>query len=1114
MFIRRFVCICLAWFAMLLPLAAQTSSADQTSTANSAATIQVPPLIRLSGTLNTPLAPAANTVVNVTFSLYQEETGGTSLWQETQNVELDATGRYTVLLGATQAEGLPIDLFTSGQAQWLGVRPAGQAEQPRIMLVSVPFALKAGDAQTIGGLPPSAFALANGSAGAAESAKPATTATASNAAKKSAPPSNPDVTGMGTIDYIPMWDTTSDIIDSIIYQKSSEIGIDTTTPAALLDVNGKTDIRDTLTLYPKSTDNTLSVNGTSFKISSTGEVTFVSGQTYPGAGTITGITTASGSGLSGGGTTGTLSLKVPSAGITNAMLAHSKITLNASTAGGLTIPGAMTLGGTYTIGLKTCSANQLLQYVGTAWTCSSTGTGTITGITTASGSGLAGGGTSGTLTLSVPAAGITNAMLKSSSLTVTAGTDLTGGGSVALGATTTLNLDTTKVPQLNAANMFTGDQAITGTLSATSSAAGAFAVSGTNSATTGTSVGVYGTTASAAGYAVYGLNSATTGNATGVSGVSESTSGIGVLGSAEATTGTGYGVMGTTTTPDGSGVYGSTDNVTATGVSGENSATTGDAVGVSGISASSSGNGVYGSNTDTTGKGSGGVGVYGETSSPNGAGVYGANSATTGYAYGVYGRTSSTDQYATAVLGLASSTSGETYGVSGQTNSTTAGAAAVNGYVAATTGTAAGVQGKTDSTSQGATGVYGYEGAATGLVYGVYGKTASTTQDASAVYGYEAATTGDVAGVYGYTASTTYPASGVTGYEGAATGQVFGVIGQADSTTNSAAAVSGYETAATGAVDGVIGGVASTSQGAAGVFGYDSATSGDGVGVGGEVSSPDGAGGYFINTSDDGGYVVEGQGPDGVVFSVNNSGDGEFSGTVTCSGCSSEIDDPVDAANKYLYHSSVQSPDMMNVYNGNITTNANGVATVALPNYFEALNREFRYQLTVIGQFAQAIVAQEISQNQFTIKTNQPNVKVSWQVTGIRQDPWANAHRIPSEVAKPANKRGYYVHPELYGAGPDKSIHPGLVTLDVKTRIPSHPQLQAAAWPAPTAPQLPPARLATRPTPKAPLARPATRPAPNAPPVKPARPATQQPLAPQVRPTPASVTSRKSQSTP
>ncbi len=95
---------------------------------------------------------------------------------------------------------------------------------------------------------------------------------------------------------------------------------------------------------------------------------------------------------------------------------------------------------------------------------------------------------------------------------------------------------------------------------------------------------------------------------------------------------------------------------------------------------------------------------------------------------------------------------------------------------------------------------------------------------------------------------------------------------------------------------------------------------------------------------------------------------------------------------------------------------------VTLPEYFGALNRDFRYQLTVIGQFAQAVVAKEISGNRFTIKTNKPGVKVSWQVTGIRQDAFANAHRIHVEVDKAPEKRGKYLHPELFGASAEQAI--------------------------------------------------------------------------------------------
>jgi hypothetical protein len=127
-----------------------------------------------------------------------------------------------------------------------------------------------------------------------------------------------------------------------------------------------------------------------------------------------------------------------------------------------------------------------------------------------------------------------------------------------------------------------------------------------------------------------------------------------------------------------------------------------------------------------------------------------------------------------------------------------------------------------------------------------------------------------------------------------------------------------------------------------------------------------------------------------------------------------KIDDPLDPAHKYLYHSVIESPDMMNVYNGSVTTDKRGTAVVTLPEYFEALNKDFRYQLTAIGTFAQATVAKEIENNRFTIRTSKPGVKVSWQVTGIRHDAYADAHRITAEQEKPPRERGHYLHPELF----------------------------------------------------------------------------------------------------
>ena len=105
-----------------------------------------------------------------------------------------------------------------------------------------------------------------------------------------------------------------------------------------------------------------------------------------------------------------------------------------------------------------------------------------------------------------------------------------------------------------------------------------------------------------------------------------------------------------------------------------------------------------------------------------------------------------------------------------------------------------------------------------------------------------------------------------------------------------------------------------------------------------------------------------------------------------------------------------------------VGTDANGDAVVSLPSYFQSENIEYRYQLTVIGTFAQAIVAKEISNNQFVVKTDKPNVKVSWMVTGVRNDVWAQNRRIVPEVDKRGSEKGKYLHPEYYGKGNESRI--------------------------------------------------------------------------------------------
>ncbi len=381
--------------ALLLVLSVAVSVAAAQSTA-AATTAVVPTLASFSGVLTDLDGKPLTSLTGVTLSLYKDSEGGAPLWMEVQNVQPDKTGHYTVTLGATTNEGLPASLFASGEARWLGVQPEGQAEQPRVMLLSVPYALKAADAETVGGLPPSAFMLA-----APASAPNAPSVASSTAAvvTGSAPPAG-GVTGTGTANFVPLWTTTSNIGNSVLFQSGSgstaKIGINTSTPASTLDVKGGGTVRGLLSLPAAGTatatagknSQPLSLAASSFSSTTSKAVT----QTFQWQAEPTGNNTAT--------PAGTLNLLVGSGGSKAA-----ETGLNIASNGQITFAPGQTFPGT--------------------------GNGTITG--------------------------------------VTAGTDLTGGGS---SGNVALGLDTTKVPQLNAANTFTGNQSVTGTVTASGSVNG------------------------------------------------------------------------------------------------------------------------------------------------------------------------------------------------------------------------------------------------------------------------------------------------------------------------------------------------------------------------------------------------------------------------------------------------------------------------------------------------------------------------------------------------------------------------------------------------------------------------------------------------------------------
>jgi hypothetical protein len=798
----------------------------------SASSATVPRLVNFSGTALNGQGKAISGIAGVSFAIYKDQSDGAPLWLETQNVTADTKGNYTVQLGATKPEGLPLDLFTSGEARWLGVTVNGGPEQPRILLLSVPYALKAADAETIGGLPPSAFMLA----APAPSISAPTTFADSAALPADAPPAT-NVTGSGTAGLVPLWTGTSTIGNSVLFQSAVspfKIGINTTTPTTTLDVKGAGTIRGMLSLPALGTataakgsnsqplaqtasvfnsgtgtavtqnfrwqaepvgNNTSSASGslnllygsgsnppaeTGLQISSKGLFTFAAGQTFPGSGSGTVTSVGSGAGLTGGPITSSGTLSVANAGVTNAMLQNPSLTVTASSP--LTGGGSVALGGTTSLGLKTCSNNQVLQFLGSSWTCATLAAGTVTSVG-----------------FSAP----------SSDFAVT-GSPITTSGTLGLNWTVTPTSAATAnaIVKRDASGSFSS-----GPISAAESNSTA-AVTGTDTSVCCSGSGVYGVSA----------------NNTGVYG-----------------NGGSYGVYGTAGT-NGTGVIG----YGYTGVSGQ-----GVLYGVAG-----------------TGTGTNGTGVSGEGPT----GVYG-----NGYSYGVWGI--STTENGIGVYG----------------NSTTS-------Y-----------------------GVY-----ASGAIYGVIGD--GTVYDNTGVYGISGNSTG-VSGISG-----TGPGVYAQSYSGWAVDAV-----------------------GTGSATGVLAG---SSSGYAGWF----------------------------------------------------SGQVEVEGNLSKSSGSFKIDHPLDPANKYLYHSFVESPDMMNIYNGNVTTDAQGDAVVDLPEWFETLNRDFRYQLTVIGQFAQAIVSSKVANHQFMIKTDKPKVEVSWQVTGIRQDAWAKAHRIPVEEEKPEQERGFYLHPELYGAAEEKGV--------------------------------------------------------------------------------------------
>jgi hypothetical protein len=377
------------YMAVLLMAASLTAAGASAGQSSSSAAVSIPQQISFKGTVKAPDGKPATGILPITFLIYEEDEGGSPLWIETQDVTLDAAGHYSVMLGARTRGGLPAELFASKAARWLGIEPQGLPVQPRVPLVSVPYAFKAGDAETIGGLPPSAFlradAISRGSIAEAQSP---------SAISATAP------AGSGTVNYIPRWTPNGTTLgNSALFQSgtgaAAKIGINTNAPAATLDVAGGVIARGALQLPSKGAAS-----------------------------------------ASKGLTSQPLTLQASVFSSTKHAAVSPKFEWQAEPAGNNTAgPGAtmnLLYGATGTpveTGLFIAGNGRITFAPGQ--TFPGTGKGTITGFA--------------------------------------AGTDLVGGGA---SGNITIGLDTTKVPQLNAANTFTGDQTVNGNLSSSASVSG------------------------------------------------------------------------------------------------------------------------------------------------------------------------------------------------------------------------------------------------------------------------------------------------------------------------------------------------------------------------------------------------------------------------------------------------------------------------------------------------------------------------------------------------------------------------------------------------------------------------------------------------------------------
>lgn len=353
----------------------------------------------------------------------------------------------------------------------------------------------------------------------------------------------------------------------------------------------------------------------------------------------------------------------------------------------------------------------------------------------------------------------------------------------------------------------------------------------------------------------------------------------------------------------------------------------------------------------------------------------------------------------TAIRGENTAATGATSG--GEFRSASSTGWGVLGVATASSGLAAG--GRFENRSSIGRGVHGVSVAASGINYGGY--FSSISDSGRGVCGSVSALTGNTYGGEFESSSTT--GRGVRGYASATTGSNYG--GQFQTNSSGGRGVLGSAIATSGVTHG--GQFYAISPGARGVAGYASALTGTTYGVHGTANSPNG-------------YGLWAQGRSGA------SGTKSF-----------RIDHPADPENQYLMHYSAEGPEPLNIYRGTAITDAKGEAWITLPDYYEEINTDPSYQLTVIenqdtDQFVQAKVAIKIKQSRFKIRTNAPRIEVCWEVKARRDDLWVRKYGAPVEVDKGNFERGKYQHPELYGKPSSMGMTPDPSKAeDIKSRM-------------------------------------------------------------------------------